>query len=254
MGSQSSMKPHETAESRPTLSVVLPAYNEEACLSDAVQTYLDYFRDAGMNNFQIVIVDDGSRDGTGRQADELAAAHGPRVVTIHHPRNLGHPAAMLHGFQAASGKIVTHNGVDLPFHPRDIAKVLPLFDDGADVVVVERADRSAYGITRKVVSWSNILLLRTLFNTPVRDHNFVQFYRREVLDSIETCSNGVSTVTVELILRAYHKGYRLRRITAEYYKRSAGKSTITAGKTLAAFVETIRLWRSIRSSAAELRG
>jgi len=229
------------AAADPLLSIVLPGYNEVDALEWAVDRYLEALARCGVGDFEIILVDDGSTDGTGPLADRIARKH-RRVRVLHNERNVGQSASLLRGFGLARGRILTWNGVDIPFQPEDMAKVLPWFDGPVDVVVVQRSSRQAYGIVRKIISWSNVLLLRLLFASPFRDHNFVQFFRREVIESIEVRSAGVSTVTAELIIRAKRQGYRVVAVDAEYHQRTAGKSTITLGKTVHAFLETMRLW------------
>lgn len=224
----------------PELSVILPCYNERAALADAIAVYCRELTAAGVEDFELVVVNDASTDGTGELAEELARSE-PRLRVFHHERNQGQSGGILTGFRAARGRVLTHNGIDLPFHPRDAARMLALVRDGADVVVVERANRQAYSLVRKVVSWTNVLLLRLLFGSPFRDHNFVQFYRREVIESLPVVSRGVSTVTAELLFRARRAGYRVEACPAEYHARTVGVSTVTPAKVLHAVTETFRL-------------
>jgi glycosyltransferase involved in cell wall biosynthesis len=227
--------------SAPELSIVLPCYNEQANLASAVTTYYQELAVAGFEDCEIIVVNDASTDRTGELADELAQRD-PRLRVVHHDRNQGQSAAILNGFRAARGRVLTHNGIDLPFHPRDVARMLALIREGADVVVVERSNRQAYNLVRKVISWCNILLLRLLFGSPFADHNFVQFYRREVFEAVPVLSRGVSTVTAELIFRALGAGFQVQSCPAEYHARQIGCSTITPRKVLYAVVETFRLW------------
>ena len=242
----------ENERRRPAISVVLPAYNEEEALPVAAELYLEAFRAAGMEGFEILIVNDGSGDGTGRIADDLAHSD-PRIRVIHHERNEGHMVACLHGFRKARGRVITWNGADVPFHPRDVERMLDEIRQGADVVVVERSNRSAYGIVRKIVSWSNVLILRALFGSPFHDHNFVQFFRREVLESMPIVSTGPSTMTAEMIFRAMRTGWRVVPATAEYHRRTLGKSTITASIAVKALAETFELWRQMRAERRQQR-
>ncbi|HJT31190.1 MAG TPA: glycosyltransferase family 2 protein, partial [Pirellulales bacterium] len=223
------------------LSIVLPGYNECESLPAAVEAYRRACEAAGLREYELIIVDDGSTDGMGEVAAQLAAAD-PRIRVIAHAVNRGQVEAILTGFRAARGAVVTHNGIDLPFDPFDLPRVWQRFAEGADVVVVERRGRRAYGWGRKLLSWINIGLLRLLFRSPVVDHNFVQFFRREVLGSLAVRSRGVSTVTVELIVRAFAAGYRIDRVAADYHARRHGRGTVTPWKAAAALFETVRLW------------
>ncbi len=230
----------------PELSVVLPGYNEREGLRAAVETYLRELSPDRVDGFELIIVNDGSTDGTGALAEELAAADS-RIRVLHHERNLGQVAGIVDGFRVSRGRIVTHNAVDLPFHPRDSVSMLHCCRQSADVVVVERKDRSSYTLTRKILSWVNVFLLRLLFRSPFHDHNFVQFFRREALMAIPIHSTGVNTVTPELIFRACAQGYRVVRQEAEYRERRTGKSSIEIFKVLHAIRETFRLWLILRS-------
>lgn len=233
----------------PELSVVLPAYNERDGLAAAAAAYLRDLPAVGVTAFELILVDDGSTDGTGEAAEGLARAD-DRVRVVRHPRNRGQVAAILSGFRAARGAVLTHNGVDLPFRPADTAGPLGMVRAGADVVVVERADRRAYGVARWAMSRANVALLRLLFGSPFRDHNFVQFFRREVVAAVPVLSAGVSTVTPELILRARRAGFAVRACSAEYHRRATGRSTVTARKAVHTLAETLRLWRLMRPGAA----
>src|SRR5262249_15432118 len=159
----------------PGLSIVLPAYNERDGIAQAVDAHHAALAEAGIADYEVILVDDGSCDGTGDSADALAQKDA-RVRVLHHAQNLGQVQSILNGFRAARGDIVTHNGIDLPFDPRDVPHALAPFAEGADVVVVERIDRASYGLMRKALSWGNIVMLKLLFRSPCRDHNFVQFY------------------------------------------------------------------------------
>src|SRR5947208_7645960 len=107
-----------------TLSLVLPAHNEEANLEPVVREALavlpTLFRDC-----EIVVVDDGSRDATPAIADRLATED-PRVRVVHHPRNRGYGAALQSGFAAARGELIMFMDADRQFAVRDVARLAPL--------------------------------------------------------------------------------------------------------------------------------
>jgi len=231
---------------RPALTVVLPAYNEEAALQVTVEAYIETFRADGLDDWELILVNDGSSDRTGEVAEALARGDA-RIRAIHHARNQGQSAAFLRGCREARGEVITWNGADLPFHPRDVKRMLAEIRNGADMVVVERSHRKAYNLRRKIISWSNVLVLRMLFGSPFRDHNFVQFFRREVLESMRIVSAGASTVTAEIIFRAMRGGWRVVPVAAEYHQRTLGESTITPGRIVHTVGQTFRLWQQMRS-------
>jgi dolichol-phosphate mannosyltransferase len=230
--------------SRPELTVVLPGYNERAALAAAVDAYRASFTRHGID-FELLVIDDASTDGMGELADRLAMGDS-RIRVLHHERNQGQVAGILHGFREARGCFLTHNGMDLPFNPNATETALALLREGADVVVVERRDRKSYGTVRRVLSWLNVLVLKAVFRSPFRDHNFVQFFRREVVAALPVRTSGVSTVTPELILRALSAGYRVVNATADYHPRQSGRSTITPGMVFRTTRELVRLWQVLR--------
>lgn len=231
-------------EAQIELSVILPAYNEGAAVRSAVEQYIAALPDC-CSKFEIIVVNDGSTDQTKAVAEQLAQEHAA-VRIINQPVNRGQVACIRRGMDEARGRVVTHNGVDLPFQPRDTGRMLELFRNGADVVVVERTNRQAYGLVRTVISWCNIALVKLLFRTPFVDHNFVQGFRQSVLHAVPVESRGVSTVTPELILKALHSGFRVESMKADYAERSAGKSSITLKKIIHTTSELFQLWGIMR--------
>ena len=231
----------DPAPAAPELSVVLPAFNECAGIAAAVAAYRESFARQGFEAWELLLVDDGSRDGTAEAIDGLAQLD-PRIRALHHVQNQGQVPALLTGFAAAIGETVTHNGVDLPFSPDDTAAARERLARGLDLLVVERQDRSSYGVARKVVSWGNSLAWRTLFRSPFRDHNFVQFFRRRALPEIWPQSRGVNTATAEMILRAVRLGRRVEAMPAFYHQRQTGRSSVRFRSVVRAVRAVGGLW------------
>src|SRR6476469_2757319 len=107
----------------PRLSYFFPAHNEEANLEGLVAEALEVLPTLA-ETFEIIIVDDGSRDATGRMADELAAAHPDVVRAVHHPTNLGYGAALRSGFRAARFEHVAFTDGDRQFRVVDIGRLI----------------------------------------------------------------------------------------------------------------------------------
>jgi hypothetical protein len=145
----------------------------------------------------------------------------------------------------ATGELIMFNGVDLPFAPEDTYLVVDRMQAGADVVVVQRRNRQAYNLRRKIISRTNILVLRVILGSPYSDHNFVQCYRRKVLDDIDVKSRGVGTITPELILKARRRGFRVEPITCDYHERRHGRSSITIADVIRSTKELPRLWLAV---------
>lgn len=201
------------------LTVIFPAYNEEENIRGAMARALEALRPR-FGGFEILIVDDASRDATGRIADELAAEH-PEIRVVHHASNQGAGAGIITGFQHARGDLVIHNAMDYPFDLCDLDKLLPAIKN-ADVVVAARKERAGYTPYRTLVSIVNRRLLRLLFPLRLKDYNFTQLYRRSVLDAVPIASRSTAFLTPSLLIGAYDLGFRIVQVDIDYYPRVAG--------------------------------
>lgn len=206
----------------PSVSVVFPAYNEEENIEATVARCarsLERLTD----RFEIVIVDDCSTDGMPQIADRLAAED-ERVRIIHNPVNLGAGTSVWIGLKAARCEVVVHDSMDYPFDLDDLDRVLPLFAEW-DVVAIFRSDRSANSPWRKITSITNYWLIRGMHGAPFRDMNFVQAYRREVVQSVTIKAKSPAFVTPELLIRAHAKGFRCTEIEATFHARTRGRAS-----------------------------
>ena len=207
--------------SRLSLSVILPALNEQTSLERAVVRTRDVLERL-CHEFEILVINDGSTDRTGEIAERLASENqGIRV--LHNERNVNYGESLKRGIAAARCEWVHHNGIDLPLAPEDIERFVPFFES-SDVVVASRRDRGAHSPWRQLTSWANNRLLRLLFLPSTRDLNFTQFYRRSFLEGVELVSSSPAFVTPELILRAERAGLRVREVDVEFRRREAGRA------------------------------
>ena len=209
------------AEARFSLSLIMPGLNEEESVERAVRRARAALEDP-TDEFEIIVIDDGSNDRTGEIADRLAAEDS-RIRVLHNERNLNYGVSLARGIAAARCDWILHDGMDLPLAPEEIGKFSAHFGT-ADVVVARRFDRGAHSPWRKLTSWTNNLLLRMLFAPRTRDLNFVQFYRRSYAQSVSLRSTSPAFVTPELILRAERTGYRVVEVEAAFQRRSAGRA------------------------------
>jgi dolichol-phosphate mannosyltransferase len=172
----------------PTLSIVVPAYNEEQSLVECIERVLD-IEDPDLT-LEILIVDDASRDGTAALADAIAARH-HQVRVFHHERNEGKGAALQTGFRHAAGDFVAVQDADLEYDPRDLKRLLvPLMEGKADVVLGSRF--LAGGEHRVLYFWHSIgNRVLTLLSNMFTDLNLsdmetcYKVFRREVLQRVE---------------------------------------------------------------------
>jgi glycosyltransferase involved in cell wall biosynthesis len=167
----------------PQLSVVAPLYNE----SDNVQPLVDWILEAlgtYPGSYEIILVDDGSLDGTWERIAGAAAlnahVHGLRLG-----RNVGQTAAMMAGFDHARGRVIVSLDGDLQNDPRDIPMLVAKLDEGYDLVCGWRQRRQDKLILRKVPSWVANRLIRRLTGVQITDNGCsLKAYRRDLLDRI----------------------------------------------------------------------
>jgi glycosyltransferase involved in cell wall biosynthesis len=208
-------------ESTLSVSVTVPAYNEEVLLDESIRRQHRKLTALGVP-FEIVVVDDGSTDRTGAIAAELSEAlSGVRNVYL--ARNCGVGTAIWTGFRESRMEWVLANSVDEPLDLDDLRWILGR-REGADVMVVARRDRSANPPFRKVTSKVNYWLIRLLFGVPIKDFQFVQIYRRAVLDRVSIKATD-AFMPPELLLRTLRRGARVIEVETTFHPRRRGKSS-----------------------------
>ncbi|HEY1806475.1 MAG TPA: glycosyltransferase family 2 protein [Terracidiphilus sp.] len=207
---------------RRSITVIFPAYNEAANIRRAIEQSMEamYSR---FDSFELLIINDGSRDETGSIAEELAALY-PEITVLHHGRNLGLGEVLYHAFQCAKGDLVIQNAMDYPLDLRDLDILLPLLDD-ADVVVAARKAHAGYSPYRKLTSKVNRGLLRLLFEPKLCDYNYTQLYKRVVLEAARPTSRSTVFIAPEIIIRAHELGFRITEVEVDYHPRIAGQAT-----------------------------
>lgn len=213
-----------------SLSVIMPGLNEAASIEHAVERVVATLEHS-VNEFEIIVIDDGSTDRMGEIADRLAEAD-PRIRVVHNEANLNYGVSLARGIAAARCDWIVHEGMDLPLAPEDFVSFIARFAE-ADVVVARRFDRSAHSPWRRLTSLTNNLLLRLLYRPRTVDLNFVQLYRRDYAQNVQLLSTSPAFVTPELILRAEHTGHRVVEVDAEFRRREAGKAHFGRPKDIA---------------------
>jgi len=207
----------------PALSYFFPAHNEEANLRGLVEEALATLPSLA-ETFEVVIVDDGSRDATPGIADELAAAD-PRVRAVHHPRNLGYGAALRTGFGAARHDLIAFTDGDRQFRVADIGRLTARYaEGGADAVVgfrIKRADPLIRTLYAKAYRLAN----RIFFGLRVTDVDCAcKLLRRDALRGINVESGG-AFFSAELLIKLRASGRSVVEVGVPHYPRTAGSPT-----------------------------
>jgi len=236
----------------PQVSALLPAYDEEALLEEAVGRLAAILDEVGQS-WEILVVDDGSRDATGLIADRLADAD-PRVRALHHPVNRCLGGALLTGFAAARGTWVLYLDVDVPLLAADLARALEL-GAGADLVCAQRRHRSRDGLRRSLYTWGYNRLVKALFASPLRDINFgFKLARRELLSRLELRSTW-GFIDAELVLKARDAGARIATLEVDHVPRPDRGSRLDSPRHIAHLViELARVGREIGRGPAARAG
>lgn len=195
--------------STPSLSVILPTYNEGKRALDAAAQNISALEKSGID-YELIIVDDGSTDLSAQELDQWAVDF-PKVKIIKNIVNLNQGVSILRGFGASSKEFVFHNGVDLPVSPENMINSLSLLES-CDVLVLQREKYSGASLWRKFVSFCNQSLRQILFPghySGIHDMNFTQFYRRKIVSQIMPIARSPGFTTPELIMRARISGFKI---------------------------------------------
>jgi glycosyltransferase involved in cell wall biosynthesis len=223
-----------------SLSVIFPCFNEEANVEATVRRALMALREQ-FDQFEILLVDDASRDSTPAICDLLAAKH-REIRVLHNANNLGQGASIVAGFRQARFDLVLHNAVDYPFDLADLRYMMPLLAK-ADIVVAVRRSRAGYSPYRVLTSVVHRFLLHSLFPLRLADYNFVQLYPRAVWESIQVEARSTAFLTPEALIRAHDLGFQIAEVEIEYHPRIAGVATSGRPKViLTSLRDMFRFW------------
>lgn len=226
---------------RPSLSIVVPAYNEAENLPAVVPPMVDLVR-AACGRAEIVLVDDGSRDGTAEAAAALAGRY-PEVRVLTHAQNRGMTAALRTGFFGARNDFVTILPADGQIDARELDKVFAVFDDH-DLVLTTYRHRPD-GVVRLVMSRSLRVMLRLAIG--LRDRlEGTYLFRRTLLDELTlVAEKSAGSIGLEIAAKARALGKRIATCEIECLPRLSGKSKVANARNIAQYLEEI--WR-IRAS------
>lgn len=209
------------------ISVVVPVYNEEEnvrCLVDELLSVLNTIP----NEFELIIVDDGSADHTPEILHEISEGI-PQFKIVLLRRNFGQTAAMAAGFDYASGDVIIPMDGDLQNDPRDIPRLLAKLDEGFDVVSGWRKDRKDKFISRRLPSMLANALISKMTSVHLHDYGCsLKAYRREVLESV----NLYGELHRFMPALASQYGARVAEIPVNHRPRKAGVSKYGIDRTL----------------------
>ena len=227
----------------PALSVVVPVYNEQANVAPLVTAIrASLSSDA---EWELLLVDDGSTDGTAA-AIEQEAARDARIRLVRLARNYGQTPAMQAGFDAARGAMVVSMDGDLQNDPADIPVLVAKLREGFDLVAGYRQRRQDKLVTRLIPSWIANRLIRWITGVPIRDNGCsLKAYRRETLDRLHLYSDMHRFIPAVAVATA---GARIAEVPVRHHARQFGRSKYGLSRIFKVLADllTVMMIRSFR--------
>lgn len=234
------------------LSVVIPAYNEENGIKEIAERVLAVepaLKNAGVDRLELLVVDDGSKDGT---ADVVEAIPGVRL--IRHPRNKGYGAALKTGFSKASGELIGFLDADGTYPPEYFPQLCKSALNGSELVIGSRmagAD-SKMPVTRRVGNFFFANLLSILGRQKVTDSaSGMRVFRREILGQIYPLPDGLNLTPV-MSTRALHEGIRIVEVPIPYSER-VGRSKLSVIRDGQLFLQSM-VWTAMSYNPVRILG
>lgn len=226
-----------------TLSIFFPAYNEEANIALAVDKTVRIVEESPyVRDYELIIVNDGSKDGTPRIAEDLSRKY-PKVRVVNHATNLGYGAALQTGLRAATMEYVFFTDADLQFDILELQNLL-VHIPGNDAVIGYRAPRRD-PFLRLLNAWGWNFLNRALFGLRIMDIDCAfKLFRREQVQNLRLKSTG-AMISAETLIRLTRAGAKIKEIPVSHLPRLYGSPTgAKLSVIFRAFGEMVRLYGS----------
>lgn len=239
------------------LSYFFPAHNEAENIEALVHEALEVLPTLA-ERFEIIAVDDGSRDATGELADRLALRHADTVRAVHHPTNLGYGTALRSGFGAARYPLVCFTDGDRQFRIADLGRLLDRLEqpDSPDVVAGYRIKR-ADPLVRRVYARLYRLALVIFYRLTVRDVDCAcKLFRKGALQGVRLESGG-AFLSAELLIKVGARGGRIVEVPVPHYPRTAGRQSGANPRVVLRAIRDfwrLRIWLWLARDRALSRG
>ncbi len=205
-----------------SLSVVLPAYNEAKNIKKTVTEAVSYV-ESNFNDYEVIVVNDGSTDGTGEIVEELTLTN-PRIILVNHEKNSGYGAALRSGFDRASLDYLFLMDSDGQFDISDIERFIP-FINTFDIIVGYREKRADPAI-RSLNTWLYHLYVELLFGLRMKDMDCAfKMFPRRAYEAVRPIKSGGALFSAELIIKWKRKGFSIKEVPVRHFPRKFGRQT-----------------------------
>jgi glycosyltransferase involved in cell wall biosynthesis len=239
------LAPGGLARASESFAVLVPAFDESANMSDLFAELARTFSSHGLDG-EVILVDDGSSDGTLEAARSAAAAAGlERLQLLRHRTNRGKTSAIVTGARATDAEVLVLFDADLQHATDEIPRFLNELDSGLDVVTGRKLGR----YDKRIVSGIYNGLAGRLFNVPVRDMNSMKAFRREVLDDLQLREDWHRY----LVVLAHARGWKIGEIDIELLPRRHGESKYGGrGRIVVGMLDLVAVWFQLAFSRKPL--
>jgi len=227
----------QSSSVRPEVSVLVPARDEAENLSSFMEQARDAFRDAP-DRYEVVVIDDGSVDGTWELLERLATEY-PFLRIVRHGVRRGIADALRTGYLHSRGGVLVFYPADLQYKPEDIPRlVAPVLAGQSDIVAGYKEGKYEKAFVSGIYNW----LSRSLFKVPVRDLNSVKAYRREVMDALPNRPDWHRY----MVVMAAADGFTVSEVPVPLYARTAGQSKFGVGRIPVGVLDMLAVWFELR--------
>lgn len=227
-----------------SLSVFFPAYNEEENIQNIIRKALKVLQSLKLKNYEVIIIDDGSKDRTGKIVEDLSKKNN-YIHLITHDFNRGYGEALKSGFQASKYPWVAFTDSDGQFDFSEINKFL-VETDKADFILGYRL-RRADSLSRSVGTFVWTLLAKILLDFPARDYSCAfKLIKKSAFEATLPLETGEKVTQIEMLAKAKKLGFKFSEVGVNHYPRKFGHQTGANLKViLKSYWDLLRLWRKL---------
>ena len=225
------------------LSIFFPAYNDSGTIASLVITALRTARKLTPDH-EVIVINDGSKDGTADILNELASIY-PQVRVVHHEVNRGYGGALRSGFATATRELVFYTDGDAQYDPAEMEALWRRFDGSVDLVNGYKISRSD-PLHRIVIGRIYHHAVKLLFGLTVRDVDCdFRMMRRSIFDTVHLEKNS-GVICLEMMKKITDAGFRIAEVPVHHYHRAYGKSQFFNFKRLyRTAVDVLKLWYAL---------